>query len=140
MGLTSLAPHPNAGLLFLEFTLSREGQEAVPESGLHTGALRRAASKPEIASGGERVEIAHRHARRGGKESEALGRFVPATVPVVAQRVPSGASLSLEDHCHSAEVLSLRDVREGIHFFENEINFRRMDSFPSRCCASLSRE
>ena len=33
MGVTTLAPHPNAGLLFLEFTLSREGQELFRKAG-----------------------------------------------------------------------------------------------------------
>lgn len=33
MGVTTLGPHPNAGLLFLEFTLSREGQELFRKAG-----------------------------------------------------------------------------------------------------------
>jgi len=33
MGLTALGPHPNAGLLFLEFTLSREGQQVFRNAG-----------------------------------------------------------------------------------------------------------
>jgi iron(III) transport system substrate-binding protein len=33
MGVTALGPHPNAGMLFLEFTLSREGQELFRKAG-----------------------------------------------------------------------------------------------------------
>jgi ABC-type Fe3+ transport system substrate-binding protein len=33
MGLTTLSPHPNAGLLFIEFALSREGQEVFQKAG-----------------------------------------------------------------------------------------------------------
>jgi iron(III) transport system substrate-binding protein len=33
MGVTTLAPHPDAGLLFLEFALSREGQELFRKAG-----------------------------------------------------------------------------------------------------------
>jgi iron(III) transport system substrate-binding protein len=33
MGLTALAPHPNAGLLFLEYALSREGQTVFQKAG-----------------------------------------------------------------------------------------------------------
>ena len=33
MGLTTLGPHPNAGLLFLEYALSREGQEVFRKAG-----------------------------------------------------------------------------------------------------------
>jgi ABC-type Fe3+ transport system substrate-binding protein len=33
MGVTALGPHPNAGLLFLEYTLSREGQEIFRKAG-----------------------------------------------------------------------------------------------------------
>ncbi len=33
MGLTALAPHPNAGLLFLEYALSREGQIVFQKAG-----------------------------------------------------------------------------------------------------------
>ncbi len=33
MGVTTLGPHPNAGLLFLEFALSREGQELFRKAG-----------------------------------------------------------------------------------------------------------
>jgi iron(III) transport system substrate-binding protein len=33
MGVTALGPHPNAGLLFLEFALSREGQELFRKAG-----------------------------------------------------------------------------------------------------------
>jgi iron(III) transport system substrate-binding protein len=33
MGLTKLSPHPNAGLLFVEFALSREGQEVFQKAG-----------------------------------------------------------------------------------------------------------
>ncbi len=33
IGVTTLSPHPNAGLLFLEYTLSREGQEVFKKAG-----------------------------------------------------------------------------------------------------------
>jgi iron(III) transport system substrate-binding protein len=33
MGVTALAPHPNAGLLFLEYTMSREGQQLFQKAG-----------------------------------------------------------------------------------------------------------
>ena len=33
MGLTKLSPHPNAGLLFIEFALSKEGQEVFQKAG-----------------------------------------------------------------------------------------------------------
>jgi iron(III) transport system substrate-binding protein len=33
MGVTALSPHPNAGLLFLEYTLSREGQQVFQKAG-----------------------------------------------------------------------------------------------------------
>ena len=33
MGVTALGPHPNAGLLFLEYTMSREGQELFRNAG-----------------------------------------------------------------------------------------------------------
>ena len=33
MGVTALGPHPNAGLLFLEYTMSREGQQLFQKAG-----------------------------------------------------------------------------------------------------------
>jgi iron(III) transport system substrate-binding protein len=33
IGVTTLSPHPNAGLLFLEYTMSREGQELFQKAG-----------------------------------------------------------------------------------------------------------
>ena len=33
MGVTALAPHPNAGLLFLEYAMSREGQQVFQKAG-----------------------------------------------------------------------------------------------------------
>jgi ABC-type Fe3+ transport system substrate-binding protein len=42
MGLTKLGPHPNAGLLFIEFALSREGQTVFQQAGY-------VPSRPDVA-------------------------------------------------------------------------------------------
>ena len=45
VGLTAGGPHPNAGLLFVEFMTSKEGQQNLPEGELPAGAPRRAAAR-----------------------------------------------------------------------------------------------
>ena len=82
MGVTTLGPHPNAGLLFLEYTMSREGQQFFSEGGLHPRALRRAAAEPETSAGGKRSEGGCGDARNGRKEPQALGRHIPPALPL----------------------------------------------------------
>src|ERR1017187_4207040 len=55
----------------------------VSKGGLHPRALRYAAAEPEASSGRQWVEVVCRDARYCRKESQALGRCVPPTLPLM---------------------------------------------------------
>ena len=82
MGLTTLSTRPNAGRLFVEYALSREGQTVFQKAGYIPTHPAVPPLEPKLLPAGGRLQGQRVHARLRREEPQAVGRNRRAAVPL----------------------------------------------------------